>query len=194
METFNIESKVDLTILVNDFGNTRIMEKCLLYMFDFQCVSIHVSGNDAYDHNSVIKNSIYHEFVSNFNGVHWDVKVGKYRIVGNNLIQCSQGTILTPRIAAPMENVVLEAFIVKQKVSISSSHFPSSTFIDLNDSFDEDVCLPVSFEENVFGSFLASISNMYLVEDVLSNLNQVQGRSSKIVIECLKAMSIAPHS
>jgi hypothetical protein len=79
-------------------------------------------------------------------------------------------------------------------VSISSSHFPSSTFIDLNDSFDEDVCLPVSFEENVFGSFLASISNMYLVEDVLSNLNQVQGRSSKIVIECLKAMSIAPHS
>jgi hypothetical protein len=34
----------------------------------------------------LVKNSIYQEFVSNPNGVHWDVKVGRYRIVGNNLI------------------------------------------------------------------------------------------------------------
>jgi hypothetical protein len=77
----------------------------IVYVLSFQCGSIHVSRDDAYDHTSVVKNSIYHEFVSNLNGVHWDVKVGRYMIVGNNLIQFSQGTIFTPRIAAPMVNV-----------------------------------------------------------------------------------------
>jgi hypothetical protein len=42
--------------------------------------------DDVYDDNNVVKNSIYQKFVSNPNGVHWDVKVGRYRIVGDNLI------------------------------------------------------------------------------------------------------------
>ncbi len=74
-----------------------------------------------------------------------------------------------------MANLALEAFVLKNEVSISSSHFPSSTFIDLNDSFDEDMCLPVSSDMNVSSSFLALVSNVYLEEDVPSNLNQVQG-------------------
>jgi hypothetical protein len=76
------------------------------------------------------------------------------------MIQCSQGTILTPRIAAPMVNMAPKAFVVKQKMPISSLHFPSSTFIDFNHSFDEDVYLHVSFDVNVFGSFSALVSNM----------------------------------
>jgi hypothetical protein len=73
--------------------------------------------------------------------------------------------------------VVPEVFIVKQEmldkedIPISSSHFPSSTFIDINDSFDEDVSLLVSFDMNVFGSFSALILDVYHVEDVPSNLN-----------------------
>jgi len=73
--------------------------------------------------------------------------------------------------------VVPEVFIVKQEmldkedIPISSSHFPSSTFIDINDSFDEDVSLLVSFDMNVFGSFSALILDVYHVEDVSSNLN-----------------------
>jgi len=74
-----------------------------------------------------------------------------------------------------MANVAPKAFVVKPKTPISSLHFPSSTFIDFSDSFDEDVYLPMSSEVNVFGSFLALISDMYPVEDVPSNLNQVQG-------------------
>jgi hypothetical protein len=76
-----------------------------------------------------------------------------------------------------MANVAFEAFIVKQETldkedtPVSSSDFPSSTFIDLRDSFDEDVFLPMNYDMNVFSSFLALVSDMYLVEDMPSNLN-----------------------
>jgi hypothetical protein len=59
MATFYTESKVGLMILVDDFGNTRVTKKCLLYMFNFQHGFIHVSRHDAYDDNNVVKNSIY---------------------------------------------------------------------------------------------------------------------------------------
>jgi hypothetical protein len=98
-----------------------------------------------------------------------------------------------------MANVALEVFIVKQKTldkentPVSSSHFPSSTFIDLNDFFDEDVSLHVSFDMNVFGSFPALILDVYHVWDMLSNLNQVYGQSFETIIDDLKTMFIAPH-
>jgi hypothetical protein len=110
-----------------------------------------------------------------------DVKVGRYGIVGDNLIQCFQGIILTPGTTAFVANVASKAFVVKQDLSnkedalISSSHFLSSTFIDLNNSFDEDVSLPMSFNMNVYGLFPAPISNVYIVEDMPSNLNMVHG-------------------
>jgi hypothetical protein len=83
-----------------------------------------------------VKNSIYQESISNPNGVHWDVKVGRYRIVRDNLIQCSHGTILTPWTIAFVANVAPKAFVVKQKkldkenTLISALHLLSSTFID----------------------------------------------------------------
>jgi hypothetical protein len=200
MATFYVKGKVDFTILVDNARNAKVIKKCLLYMFGFQCGSIHVSKDDACDDNNVVRNSIYQEFISNPNGVHWDVKTRKYRIVNNNLIQCSQGTILTRRIATSVANVVPEAFVMKQEVPnnedipISSLHFPSSNFIDFSDSFDEDVYLPVSSDINVSSLFLTLVLDVYLVEDVLSNMNQVQGWSFEIVTNYLKAMSIAPHS
>jgi len=66
---------------------------------------------------------------------------------------------------------VKQEMLDKEDIPISSSHFPSSTFIDINDSFDEDVSLLVSFDMNVFGSFSALILDVYHVEDVSSNLN-----------------------
>jgi hypothetical protein len=59
MATFCTKGKVDLKILVDDFGNVKVIKKCLLYMFGLQHGSIHVFRDDAYDHNSVVKNSIY---------------------------------------------------------------------------------------------------------------------------------------
>jgi hypothetical protein len=35
MATFYDEGKVDLMILVDDFGNAIVTKKCLSYMFDF---------------------------------------------------------------------------------------------------------------------------------------------------------------
>jgi hypothetical protein len=60
--------------------------KNVLYLFNFQRGSIHVSKDDGYDHNSVVKNSIYQESISNPSGVHWDVKERRYKIVGDILI------------------------------------------------------------------------------------------------------------
>jgi hypothetical protein len=48
MATFYAKGKVDLTILVDDFRNAKVMEKCFSYMFGFQCGSIHVFRDDAY--------------------------------------------------------------------------------------------------------------------------------------------------
>ncbi len=53
MATFYAKGKVDLMILIDAYGNGRITEKCLSYMLGFQCGSIHVSRDDAYDDNSV---------------------------------------------------------------------------------------------------------------------------------------------
>jgi hypothetical protein len=83
---------------------------------------------------------------------------------------------------------------VKQITLVSSLHFPSSTFIDLTDSSDDDVSMLVSFDVNVFGSFPPPVSNVYIVDDVPSNLKRVKGRSFETVINCLKAFFVAPHS
>jgi hypothetical protein len=96
-------------------------------------------------------------------------------------------------------NVASKAFIVKQDLLdkedtlVSSSHFFSSTFIELNNSFDEDVSPPMSFNMNVYGLFSALISNVYPMEDMLSNLNMVHVWSVENVIDCLKVMSVVPH-
>jgi hypothetical protein len=55
MATFYAKGKVDLMILVDDFGNAKVTEKCLLPMFGFQCGSIYVSKNDVYHENNVVK-------------------------------------------------------------------------------------------------------------------------------------------
>jgi hypothetical protein len=47
---------------------------------------------------------------------------------------------------------------------------------------------------NTFGSFLALVLDVYPMEDVPSNLNQVQGWNFKTVTNYLKAMFVAPHS
>ncbi len=52
----------------------------------------------------------------------------------------------------------------------------------------------MNFDANVSGLFLSSASNVYIVEDMPSNLNQVQGQNFEIIIDYLKVMSVAPHS
>ncbi len=66
-------------------------------------------------------------------------------------------------------NVALAGFIVKQEapnkedILVSSLHFPSSTFIDLSDSFDEDVSLLVGYKIYVYGSFPPLVSGVSIL-------------------------------
>jgi hypothetical protein len=87
--------------------------KNMSYMFSFSVVLFWSPKMMFMIDNSVVKSSIYKESFSNPNGVHWDVKARRYRIVGDNLIQCSQGIILTLGIVAFVANVVPKTFIVK---------------------------------------------------------------------------------
>jgi len=94
--------------------------------------------------------------------------------------------ILTLRTIAFVANVAATTFIVTQKtfdkyeIPISSSHFPSSTFIDLNNSSDEDVSMLMSFDVNVYGSFLRLVLEVYTMEGMPLNLNQVWAKASKL--------------
>jgi hypothetical protein len=81
----------------------------------------------------------------------------------------------------------------KEDIPVSPLHFPSSTFIDLKDFSDEDVSLLVNSNMNVSNSFPTPILDLYLLEDMPSNLNQVQGQSFEIVKDYLKTMFGAPH-
>jgi hypothetical protein len=47
---------------------------------------------------------------------------------------------------------------------------------------------------NDSSSFLPLVLDVYIVEDVPSNLNQVQSQSFETIIDCLKAISVALHS
>jgi hypothetical protein len=76
-----------------------------------------------------------------------------------------------------MVNVAPATFIMKQKVinkednPISSSHFPSSTFINFNNYSNENVSLPVSFDVNVYGSLSPLVLGVSIVEGIPSNLD-----------------------
>ncbi len=59
MATFYTKGKVDLSILIDVFGNAIVTKKCLSYMFGFQSSFIHVFRDDGYDDNNVVKSLVY---------------------------------------------------------------------------------------------------------------------------------------
>ncbi len=88
-----------------------------------------------------------------------------------------------------MVNVAPEIFIVKQKTINKKDNpiliFPSSTFINFNDYFNENVSLPMNFNVNVYGSLSPLVLGMSILKGIPSNLDQVQRQSFEIVIDCL---------
>jgi hypothetical protein len=59
MATFHAKDKVELIVLVDEFGILYVIKKCLCAMFDFHPRTIHVSKDDAYDANKNVIISIY---------------------------------------------------------------------------------------------------------------------------------------
>jgi hypothetical protein len=60
----------------------------------------------------------------------------------------------------------------------------SSTFIGLNNYFNEDVSLPMSFNVNVCGSFLPLVSRVSTLKGVPSHLNKVQSSFFEYFVWC----------
>lgn len=52
MATFHVDGQLELTISVDEFGTTIASEQCLCAMFGFQCGSLDISKDVAYDSNT----------------------------------------------------------------------------------------------------------------------------------------------
>jgi len=65
-------------------------------MFEFQLGSLQISKDVAY-HNNICSNSVYKIPTTTTQGKQWVVSFRWYRVVGDNMPNHSQETILTPR-------------------------------------------------------------------------------------------------
>jgi len=54
-----VEGKVELNVLVDDFGILHVIEKCLCVMFGFHLGTVHVSKDETYDDNNNVIRFIY---------------------------------------------------------------------------------------------------------------------------------------
>jgi hypothetical protein len=88
---------------------------------------------------------------------------------------------------------VKQKAIDKKDNPISITHFLSSTFINFNNYYNEDVSLLVSFDVNVYSSLSPLVLGVSTLEGIPSNLDQVQHQNFEIVIKCLKKMFATPH-
>jgi hypothetical protein len=53
MAIFHVDGKLELTISIDEFKTTIVCEQCLCAMFGFQCGSLYISKDVAYDSNIV---------------------------------------------------------------------------------------------------------------------------------------------
>ncbi len=70
---FHVDEQLELTISVYDFGTNIVFEQCLCVMFGFQCDSLHISKDVAYDSNNTIFSTLYRISMALVQGKQWVV-------------------------------------------------------------------------------------------------------------------------
>jgi hypothetical protein len=116
MQTFHVEGKAKLIVLINDFGILHVVENCLCVMFGFHLGTIHVSKNETYDDNNNVIRSIYQVLVLGDFGLESRVNVGRFKIVVEIFSKSFQNIVLTPKIAASIANAIPHLMEIKQEV------------------------------------------------------------------------------
>ncbi len=84
MVTFHVIGKLDLTIMVGDFGVVEVIGNVLCAMFTFRRGSVHVLMEVVYVEDNVVSSSFYQVLDNNPMGMFFIVTYGKFWIVGDN--------------------------------------------------------------------------------------------------------------
>jgi hypothetical protein len=87
--------------------------KSLKNVFVTSLVLVHISKDVAYDNYYVVMNSIYQVPISESLGMHWIVIIGRYKIVGDNVMKKSQGTMVIPGIVILVANKIVHVVEMK---------------------------------------------------------------------------------
>jgi hypothetical protein len=156
MATFNALGKLDLTILVSDFGVVQVIKNVLYAMLAFLRGFVHVSKDVSYRDDNIILSSIYQVPDVNPRGMFWFVTNGRYQIVNENMLNNPQDNVVTSGTTTSVANILVRGILMKEKpiaVSHDSNFYVSiakSSIIDLCDSFNKDgpsppnVVIPIS--------------------------------------------------
>jgi hypothetical protein len=147
--TFHVVGKLDLTILVGDFGVVEVTENVLYAMFTFRRGYVHVPKEVAYMEDNVVSSSSYQVMDVNPIGMFWIVTNGRFWILNDNAFNNSQDICLNIGTIASMANIFVQCIMMKEEPNENfhnlkfSIPIAKSLFIDLCDFFDEnDPSLP----------------------------------------------------
>jgi hypothetical protein len=78
MVTFHVIGKLDLTIMVGDFGVVEVIENVLCAMFTFRRGFVHVLMEVVYVEDNVVSSSFYQVLDNNPMGMFFIVTYGKF--------------------------------------------------------------------------------------------------------------------
>jgi hypothetical protein len=78
MAIFHAIGKLDLIILVSDFGVVQVTKNVLCAMFVFWWGSLYVSKNVSYVENNIVLSFVYQILDVNFEGMFWTITNGRY--------------------------------------------------------------------------------------------------------------------
>ncbi len=93
MATFHVVGKLDLTILVGDFGVVKVIENVLCAMFTFPKGYVHVPKEVAYAKDNIVSSYFYQVLDVNLIGMFWIVTNGRFWILKDNAFNNSQDIV-----------------------------------------------------------------------------------------------------
>jgi hypothetical protein len=93
MTTFHHVGKLDLTILVGDFGVVEVSKHVLYAMFTFQRGFVHVPKEVAYVEDNIVSSSFDQVLDVNPIRMFWIVTNGKFQILSNNAFNNCQDIV-----------------------------------------------------------------------------------------------------
>jgi hypothetical protein len=121
MATFHVVGKPYFTILVSNSGVVQVIMNVLCAMFVFRQGFVHVPKDVSYEDDNIILSFIYQVPDVNPKRMFWIVTNGKYRIIGENVLNNIQNIIVTLGKTTSVANIATRGILIKEK-PIATSH------------------------------------------------------------------------
>jgi hypothetical protein len=115
MATFYVIGNLGLTILVADSGVIQVIKNVIFAMFMFQWGCLHVSKDVYYAKDNVVLSYVYQVPDVNPGGMFWTINKARYWIIGKNVLNNSQDTVLTLGTTTSVANIVAQNVVMKEE-------------------------------------------------------------------------------